>query len=214
MRDILKETLRYLGYGKAEPDEATLALIVRAGEELSAAVKERITLLELPVCVEDNRVQAGSAEFKSEKLSAHLSGCERCVLLCATLGAGVDRLLARASAREMGYAAVLNAAASAWIEEFLDEWQAGYAKEHPEYGLVSRFSPGYGDWDIACQRELLNLLSAWRIGVTATESSMLVPVKSVTALLGLKPGGCGTEYASRDCSKCNKLDCNFRKETI
>jgi len=214
MRDIVKETLRYLGFGKAEPDAATLALIARAGEELSAAVKERITLLELPLSIEGDSVQAGGVMFISKKLSAHLSGCERCVLLCATLGAGVDRLLARASAREMGYAAVLNAAASAWIEDFLDEWQAEYLSQHPGESAVFRFSPGYGDWDISCQNEILNLLSAWRIGVTATESSMLVPVKSVTALLGIKSDGCGTENAWHDCGKCTKLDCNFRKETI
>lgn len=212
MREIRAETLRYLGFGGAEPDEATLALIRRAGEELSAAARERITFLEFPMERTESGIQAGGVRFQSEKLSAHLSECERCVVLCATLGIGVDRLIARASAREMGYAAVLNAAASAWIEEFLDDWQAEFAKAHPGYCTASRFSPGYGDWDIGCQKELLNLLSAWRIGVTATESCMLTPVKSVTAILGLKRGR-GENSVRHDCSRCSKLDCSFRKET-
>ena len=214
MREITAEALRYLGFGQKQPDNTTLTLLRRAAQELAATVQERIIFLMLPLTMEDSCVFAGNARFESAKLAAHLSASERCVLLCATLGVGVDRLLARYSAREMGYAAVLNAAASAWIEAFLDEWQQGFLLEHPEFSAVSRFSPGYGDWDIADQPKILNLLSAWRIGVTATQSHMLVPVKSVTAILGLRSGECSGENPSSGCANCDKTECVFRKESV
>ena len=53
--------------------------------------------------------------------------------------------------------------------------------------MTPRFSPGYGDLPIELQRDFLTLLDASRkIGLTATESSMLVPSKSITALIGIR----------------------------
>ena len=43
-----------------------------------------------------------------------------------------------------------------------------------------RASPGYGDWDVKEQKYLFELVPAERIGVTLTESSMMVPRKSVS----------------------------------
>ena len=52
--------------------------------------------------------------------------------------------------------------------------------------LTERFSPGYGDLDMAVQKDLCLVLDTGRtIGVTLTESCMMVPVKSVTAIVGL-----------------------------
>ena len=75
--------------------------------------------------------------------------------------------------------------------------------------LRPRFSPGYGDFSIAHQRDITRELdTARRLGLTVTESLMLAPMKSVTAVIGLsETGGC----TGGGCEACAKTDCDFRR---
>lgn len=58
------------------------------------------------------------------------------------------------------------------------------AKE--EKSLTMRYSPGYGDLDISANRDILNVLDAHRkIGVTVTNTGIMIPRKSVVALIGI-----------------------------
>ena len=52
------------------------------------------------------------------------------------------------------------------------------------YARTMRYSPGYGDWPLAKQSQLLKLVGSDRIGVTLTESSIMIPRKSVSAVIG------------------------------
>jgi len=52
------------------------------------------------------------------------------------------------------------------------------------YGRTMRYSPGYGDWDLTVQKELLGMVEAKSIGVTCTDTFILQPRKSVTAVIG------------------------------
>jgi cobalamin-dependent methionine synthase I len=58
---------------------------------------------------------------------------------------------------------------------------AGF-KAHP------RFSPGFGDLPLTVQAEILGLLDAGRrMGITLSDSFLMAPSKSVTAIIGLEP---------------------------
>ena len=75
--------------------------------------------------------------------------------------------------------------------------------------LTPPFSPGYGDWSLAAQDRVLDLLQApKRIGLTLTEGGMLVPEKSITALVGISDRP--EEACGQKCMRCNKTDCPFR----
>ena len=127
-------------------------------------------------------------EIHSRNLSKNLKGCRQVVLLCGTLGIEVDYLIKRYSYTEMAKAVVMQACAAALLEEYLDERQEEIRTEMEKQDLYlrPRFSPGYGDFSILHQREILTLMEASKkIGLTMTESSMLTPTKSVTALIGL-----------------------------
>ena len=51
-----------------------------------------------------------------------------------------------------------------------------------------RFSPGYGDLPLALQREVFAALDCpRRIGLTLSDSLLMSPTKSVTALIGAGP---------------------------
>ena len=72
------------------------------------------------------------------------------------------------------------------IEALCDVFCDSIAEEYG-VGLKPRFSPGYGDLSIECQKEIFDILGYQKkIGLTLTDSFMMSPTKSVTALFGRK----------------------------
>ena len=104
--------------------------------------------------------------------------------MAATLGVGVDRLLAREEARSPSAAVVTDALASAMIESVCDALCQKLSEDG--YALRPRFSPGYGDLPLDCQSKLLSLLGTpSRIGLSHNDSMMMTPTKSVSAIVGI-----------------------------
>lgn len=115
----------------------------------------------------------------------------------------------------MAYALVLDALSSAMIERYCDECEQ-IMRERTGGHFTFRFSPGYGDFPIEVQDAFLRLLSAEkRIGLTATENHILIPRKSVTAVIGIIGTGTaadGEPPKKRSCEGCNLRDrCDFRR---
>ncbi len=213
MERMEKEAVRYLGYGSCEADDSTIRMIREIFGELCKTAKKRIVyrVFELHR-TEDMRIGIGTMQIESRSLFKNLKGCEKAVLLGATLGIEVDILLKRYSCTDMARAVVLQACAAAFLEEYLDGCQIEIAKETAEKGYYPRprFSPGYGDFSILHQGDILAMLDApRRIGLTMTEGSMLTPSKSVTALIGLgrQQENCPVE----GCEACEKKDCPYRR---
>ena len=194
-----KEAIRYLGYGRHAVDDHTLKLVESCFEELSQAACGRIVYrifeLEFP---ESGRIL--------------LTGCKKAVLLGATLGPKVDLLLRKYSIGDMARVVTLQACAAAMLEEYLDEWQTALEADMKKEGyyIRPRFSPGYGDFDIAHQDMILRMLdTAKKIGLTLTGGNMLTPSKSVTAVIGLSETE--TSCHIKGCEACQKKDCAYRR---
>lgn len=211
-----KEAVRYLGYGRHAVDDLTLALVESSFEELDRVAKGRIVyrIFELEVSG-DEQIKIGELEVASKNLAKNLRGCSQAVLLCATLGIEVDMLMKRYSLTQMSRTVVLQACAAAVLEEYLDDWQKDFAQEMKAQGyyLRPRFSPGYGDFNILHQGDILRMLdSAKKIGLTMTDSSMLVPTKSVTAVIGLSEENVPCHI--KGCEVCEKVDCIYRRSSV
>ena len=76
--------------------------------------------------------------------------------------------------------------------------------------LRPRFSPGYGDFSLSCQRAVLDALDAGKhLGIKLTDSFLMMPSKSVTAVIGVsqKPHRCDV----KGCEACGKTDCLYRR---
>lgn len=211
-----KEAVRYLGYGRHAVDDQTLALVESSFDELDRVAKGRIIYrifeLEVSGC---EQIKIGELEAASKNLAKNLQGCSQAVLLGATLGIEVDMLMKRYSLTEMSRAVVLQACAAAMLEEYLDDWQKGFAQEMKSEGyyLRPRFSPGYGDFNILHQGDILRMLdSAKKIGLTMTDSSMLTPTKSVTAVIGLSVEEVPCHI--KGCEVCEKVDCIYRRSSV
>lgn len=146
--------------------------------------------------------------FSSKDLKKHLNDCERFFLFAATLGTEADRILSRYSKTDITHAAIAQAVMASYIEEYADRVMDEFDKD----GLFfkPRFSPGYGDLSITCQKTIIDITGADRkIGLTLTDSYMMVPEKSITAVLGL----CRYSNCSiNKCDSCPNKSCEYRKE--
>ena len=199
MEKCFQEAVRYLGYGKNPVDEATSRLVEKGFLELEkvSALRSVFRIFEMNR-IDEEKVAIGTLQISSKSLARNLNHCEKAVLFGATLGTGVDRLIARTSLTDMANAVVLQACAAAMLEEFCDEKQFEIGEELEKEGLYlrPRFSPGYGDFDKA-------------IGLTMTESFMMTPTKSVTAVIGASRIKERCPIAG--CEVCDKKECIYRR---
>ena len=210
-----REVLRYLGYrGQAKPDPEVEARIEACEEKLREAADPRFLMMRLPVRQGNNStcLLIADMQIASNDLRKNLESCEEVFLFAATLGSGPDLLIRRASAQRMSDAVIYQAICAEMIESYCDQICARLRRQAAEEGLYlkPRFSPGYGDLPLDLQKDLLRILDApKKIGLTLTDSLLMMPSKSVTALIGLtkelQPDH------EKDCAACPKTDCEFRR---
>ena len=198
------EVARYLGY-RDQPLEPEIAALVDQCEgelfQIGAPRRlgRRMALEDLPF--------AG----RSRDLDQHLEHCQEAFLMVVTLGGETDRLLRRWAASNMGKAAVGQACSAVWMDRCCDDYLLELESHlgEGEY-LRPAYSPGYGDLSLQWQENLLSLLDARRrIGVTLTSGGMLVPEKTVTAVVGISH--LAEERCRSHCHSCPHEDCAFRK---
>ena len=170
-------------------------------------------LLEV-ACPQGFFVYSDRLYFKGESIKKHLAGCERVVIMGVTLGRSVDNLISRLEVKDMKMAVLADTGASVLADMFADELEEEIRKGLPEETpyMTGRFSPGYGDLPLDTQRDLIRALDAERkIGLTLNENNLMIPMKSVTAIIGISSKPVTGFLAT--CDKCvlyNK--CEKRKE--
>ena len=205
------ELLRYAGLGKKTdfaPD-----LVAEACEEVLLLSRVRGVWREFDYDASSKTICAPSPlTLRGEKIGAHLANCERVIVLCVTIGEEVETAISdHFAAKNYTLPLLMDAAATTAVEQAADGLEKAVRVEAKKRGFAMRFrfSPGYGDWPLEQQKEVLALSGGESIGVTLTESLMLMPRKSVTAVIGLTREQ-GEEKKSR-CASCSKIDCFSRK---
>lgn len=207
------ETLRYLRMGGVEPDAPLARRLARVEDAVRAACRPaaywRLETVAPGPAAGD--LVLGPLHVRSRDLARVLAGCRHAFLFCATLGADVDALLRRYSQTSGADALMAQAAATAAIEAWCDACAEKLLAEPAVAGerLRMRFSPGYGDLPLEAQRPLLQTLdSARRAGIVLTETCLMVPSKSVSAVIGAGPEEAVPRPAG--CRACAKVDCECR----
>ena len=232
-----KEALRYF---RAQPGDAQAgAAIDVAYEKLRNELQPRYTVKRFGCRADaESVVLDNGTVFHSKALAKYVGVSKELYLFGATLGSRVDIALRRMALTSVAEAGAGQAVAAALIETYCDDCCAELQKRLPEgKKLKWRFSPGYGDWALEEQKILFPVLDcAHTIGLTLTESCMMAPVKSVTAVMAIteadeedkaeknknektffKKFNCNqTEnnfpITNNKCLHCNKIDCEFRQK--
>lgn len=207
-----KETLRYLGYKGQPIDDNLNKLIDEASKELLKSITPKSVHLEFSCNIANESViQLGPIVIHSKNLAKNLKGCESAILFAATIGSSADTLIKRYSITNLAKASVIQAAGAALIETFCDSLEDSIRSEALKRNLYlrPRFSPGYGDFSLEHQKDIFNLLECnKRIGISLTDTCLMIPSKSVTAIIGLSKWK--NNCLKEKCSDCTNTECAYR----
>lgn len=215
------ELLRYLGYrGQALTDDlaARLEGLERRCLELA---RPRACLRVFDVAdpapspakdVPEIHLDGCALVLSGHDIASHLAGARSVGLMAVTLGSALEQELHRLALLDPTAELLLDACGTTAIEHAADAAEAVLADEAARRGLcaTSRFSPGYGDLPLALQPTLLDALDASRrLGIGLTDSLLMIPTKSVTAVVGMTEGPAGV--APPGCDACRARDhCSIR----
>ena len=181
-----KEILRYamLPSFAPKPEELPLQECLKAAK---GAAKCRAVWRRYPVILDGDMLDLGFAKTDSRDLKQHLEGCGEILLFACTAGAETDRRIARAKLLSPARGLLMHAIGAQQVEGGCDRLCARLAQQFPDRQLTDRFSPGYGDLTLEMQRDVMAALDCGRtIGITLTDSLLMTPSKSVTAIIGMK----------------------------
>ena len=125
----------------------------------------------------------------SADLARRLAKCNEAILLTATVGLALDRYIAREGRISPARALCAQALGTERVEALCDAFceQMNETLHSEGARLTSRFSPGYGDLPLTAQHALFALLSPEKhVGVTLTDTLLMSPTKSVSAITGIE----------------------------
>lgn len=179
-----KEILRYVGV-RGEADESTLELLNECLKLVDGKLNYKLCYKRFSIKEIGNTLDLGFTTVNSNSLKKRLCGYKQIVLFAATVGIELDRLISRYSAISPAKAHMLQAIGAERIEALCDAFEDTLRAE----GLYisQRFSAGYGDLSIELQRDVFNALECSKnIGLALNESFLMIPTKSVTAIIGIK----------------------------
>jgi hypothetical protein len=138
------------------------------------------------------RVAFENSDFtiQSRQVARMLSAADVAVVFMVTIGPGLEAAMdGLLKAGETTNAFILDAIGSETADALADELHWNRLKAEADrlgYSVTPRFSPGYGDWSLEAQAEIMQLCGGGRIGLSLTPSFLMVPQKSVSAVLGWK----------------------------
>ncbi len=196
----------YLGYFGAKITPEIEPIIEECKKEFLECVDYKACITQVDCCEKDGKICLGFMQSESKSLTGNLKNCETAFVFAATTGVAVQRLIAKNSLLSPVKGMVTDSIGSAAIEAFCDYINRKVGDV--DY-LRPRFSPGYGDLTLDCQQIILDRLEAKKhIGLALTESGMLTPVKSVTAIIGLskEKNKCKNQ---KGCMVCNRANCPY-----
>jgi hypothetical protein len=139
-------------------------------------------------------------------------------LMAVTVGAAVSTRIGQLfETRDFALASILDAAASEGAEKAADLVQAHWeellsGRLGGKHGLrLLRYSPGYCGWHVSGQGALFATLGPQEIGISLSESFLMVPIKSISAVIVAGAGEIhdfAMEYPF--CSTCRSKACRAR----
>lgn len=121
-------------------------------------------------------------------------------------------ILARTLLNEGNYLEgyITDMVASALVDSAADQIQEQVRKLAEDEGLhiTNRYSPGYCSWKVEEQQKLFSLFPRDTCGISLSESSLMIPVKSISGIIGM---GSDVSYRDYTCEICSMLHCQFRR---
>ena len=166
------------------PRDYSSEIFERIKNDILSVIDCKMAAVRVPVSVIESEITLGDMRLESKNLAHALGDSREAFIFAVTLGMGVERALLRLSRLSVSEHFIADALASAYAEAAADRAQEileGYGK------TKKRFSPGYGDLPLSIQPKVLSMLESEKtLGLTVTDSLLMKPQKSITAIVGIE----------------------------
>ena len=153
-------------------------------DEFNKAVSYKYAYVRLPISVSNNVCNFGFATVESNSLSRVLRDCKEVFIMAVTTGIEIDRLITKLYLKQDSRAFFIDSIGSAAVESLADYLNKVICQN---LNTTNRFSPGYADFPLEFQRDLLARINANQtVGITVNNELFMTPMKSITAIIGIK----------------------------
>ena len=192
-----------MGYHDAQPDKATQQETAMILKEVSQWLRPRFSYF---VVNKQPDFEMGSIILRQ------LRGSEAFALFVCTSGLEFETYQQRLKEQgDMVRVFIADALGSVIAEKCADQMEKALQESIDKLGWkqTNRFSPGYCGWHVSQQQLLFPLFQGHTCGVKLTDSSLMIPIKSVSGIIGLGEKVRKLEYT---CGLCDFKQCYKRKK--
>ena len=164
------------------------------------------------VIIKDGKIFVDNQVFNCDKIIySNLKDSDTIAFIVSTLGDGLESLSKDyMDNNEMLKGYLLDKIGSELVETLADKMENYLQGYLDRYGLkmTNRYSPGYCGWNVSDQKNLFSLLPDKFCNVSLNENSLMIPIKSVSAVIGI---GKNVERKNYQCSICDIEYCYKRE---
>ena len=204
-----QELFLLMGYGNQAPEKPFMEQIDQMIDELSACCTPEYGYTMHPgkrldsehIQIDDTTLQSGKIIASSLREAAHFA------VFLATAGKGFDAWYNKIKQDDdMVRTFFADSLGSVIAEATVTVMKDSIERDMAEWGLSvsNSYSPGYCDWLLAEQRKLFAFFPAHFCGVTLTESCLMIPIKSVSGIIGI---GQNVKKRLYSCDVCTMTTC-------
>ena len=187
-----------MNYHGALPDEVTQQETLAVIEEVRACAQPQFCFQVVRDCPPFEMGQI---------ILRQLRGSEAYALFICTAGTAFEAYQQRLKEEDdMVRIFIADALGSVIAEKCADRMEEALQESIDKLGWkhTNRFSPGYCGWHVSGQQQLFPLFHGHTCGVQLTDSSLMVPIKSVSGIIGVGKNVRKNEYS---CGLCDYEKC-------
>ena len=216
-----REVLRYLQYKNQNIDDNLSNKIKKCIERTKEIINPKFIIRKYGIKKSNTAnvkkevyLEGVNLTLQSDDIYNLLLECDECILMSVTLGLEIEIEIRKLTYTDLTKGIITDACATTAVEEVCDIVQDHIAKKLlKEYKYITdRYSPGYGDLPIEKNVDINNILNSQKeIGLTVTNNGIMIPRKSVVALIGVSSKEISN--TKRYCENCsNRHECNYKRE--
>ena len=206
------DTAPLLGYQTRLPDDI-LPMVCEVMEETAECfdicggyqVFDRIAFIE-----NGHHIRIENTDFNTNQIIYHqLKHSEQIAIFVCTAGDGIRLWSNEVMSNDPLKGFIADILGSVVVEAAIDVIQQALNDEMAQTGLkiTNRYSPGYCGWPTSEQHKLFALLPKDICNIRLTESSLMLPIKSVSGFIGIGPN---VRFNPYTCQLCEALHCVYR----
>lgn len=191
--------------------------LIHSGDSFVHA-KGGYTILDMDV-----QEDKGLIQLQDENLTEHfevgkiitkqLATSEKGVVFACTAGKGIrEKYDYYTQQQDFLHAYLVDLLGTISVENAMDKIQSALQDDMKSKGLniTNRYSPGYCGWNVKEQHQLFRFLPNNYCGISLTETALMIPIKSVSGIIGIGKNVHMQEYT---CGICQLDHCLYRRKS-